>query len=130
MSKRYAMWLVGLLSVSLALAACGGTAEPVAEATTAPTEAVEATTAADAVEETQEAAAAVTEAAPATDEVATDEAEIAPDENTSAPASTTPAICQAVEIPDNQLIAQVSAEDWSKGPADAEITLIEYGDFQ
>jgi hypothetical protein len=130
MSKRYVMWLVGLLAVSLALAACGGTAESVTEATMAPTDAVEATTAADAVAETQEAEAAVTEAAPATDEVATDEAEIASDENTSAPASTTPAICQAVEIPDNQLIAPVSAEDWSKGPADAEITLIEYGDFQ
>jgi hypothetical protein len=35
-----------------------------------------------------------------------------------------------VTVPENQLIATASEDDWAKGPTDAAITVIEYGDFQ
>ena len=38
--------------------------------------------------------------------------------------------CTPVPISADPNIKPVAADDWSKGPADAEITLIEYGDFQ
>lgn len=38
--------------------------------------------------------------------------------------------CVADPIPEDPNIPPVTAGDWSKGPADARIALIEYGDFQ
>jgi len=38
--------------------------------------------------------------------------------------------CVADPIPEDPNIPPVIASDWSKGPADAPIALIEYGDFQ
>jgi len=120
------VWLTSLLAASLTLAACGGATEPVSQEPTAPAQTVEAV----ATSITDQEAEKVQEAAATTEDTAevaaaTSEAEATPSEN-SAPQ----AICQAADIPNNDLIAPVSAEDWSKGPANAPVTLIEYGDFQ
>jgi hypothetical protein len=126
MLKRYflrptlAVWIVGLFSVSLALTACGG--------------AVEAPVTPVATEETI-TQATEKQKATATEEVATEEVE-ATKENGSTPEQNLPtaasieAGCQTTEIPGNDLIAAVSDTDWAKGPANAPVTLIEYGDFQ
>jgi hypothetical protein len=144
MLKRYlrahnpAMWLLGLLLVSLILAACGGTPEP-AEV---PSPAADTETAADTpaaeeeVEATAEQATATAEVAEAEEAAATEEsethaaAEATEEENLLADASTTLAECQTMDIPDNDLIGAVSEDDWVKGPANAPVTLIEYGDYQ
>ena len=110
------------------LAACGG----------APTIEAPAATEADTVEaQAEPTAAAEAPEAPA----ATEESEPAPVEPTDAPTevaaadtasnpSVSVAECQSVDIPDNPMLAMVTNADWVKGPADAPITLIEYGDFQ
>jgi hypothetical protein len=38
--------------------------------------------------------------------------------------------CTAVPIASDSNIKPVAADEWSKGPANADITVIEYGDFQ
>jgi hypothetical protein len=38
--------------------------------------------------------------------------------------------CVAEPIPEDPNIPAVTADDWSKGPEDALVTLVEYGDFQ
>jgi hypothetical protein len=133
------VWIVSLFSVSLVLTACGGAAESTSEAPVTPV--VTEETIAQATEEqkapatekiaTEEVATEETEAT----EVATEETE-ATKENVSTPeqdlptAASTEAGCQAIEVPANDLIAAVSDTDWAKGPANALVTLIEYGDFQ
>jgi hypothetical protein len=107
----------GLLIAVLALVACGGSAvpevaeEPIGETAPAEAETVQEVEATEATEEPQ-AVQATEEAAPA-QEVA------------SAAAS-----CEPVLIPENELIAGPSEDDWSQGPATAAVTVIEYGDFQ
>lgn len=135
MLKRYflrpalTVWIVSLFSVSLVLTACGGAAESTSEAPVTPVVTEETI-----AQATEEQKAPATEKI-ATEEVATEETE-ATKENVSTPeqdlptAASTEAGCQAIEVPANDLIAAVSDTDWAKGPANALVTLIEYGDFQ
>jgi hypothetical protein len=134
--RRLAVWLVGLLIVMLIAAACGSTAPPAAEqvapagsedtaiagteeaATTEPAGEAEAPEEAATDEPTEEAVAVET-----TEEVVESESPL--DSGT-----TGEAVCQPVEIPENNLVAAVSENDWAKGPANAPVTLVEYGDFQ
>jgi hypothetical protein len=114
--RTMAVIVVGLLLAGL-LAACGGEAQSTqTPAEESPTEVAAATETAP----TAEAAAPTEE--PMADNGAIDE------EQPAEPAG--PISCSAIEIPDNALTAAASTDDWSKGPADASITLIEYGDFQ
>jgi protein-disulfide isomerase len=118
-------WLIGLLLVSLSLAACGGSATPEAEVeSAAPAEEATAATAA----ETEESASAET-VTEATEEAAVQTPAEESSSNTAGPV-TSQAACYPVDIPTNTLIAAVSDTDWSRGPADAPVTVIEYGDFQ
>ena len=132
-------WITGSLLLSLFLAACGGAAQP-APAQTGET-AAGSTTESDSCDAgsacgptpTEEVAGAVTTEPEAQQPAVTEEATevaaatgeaVAPQDSTAA------AVCQPVEIPINTLVAPASDQEWSRGPADAPITLIEYGDFQ
>jgi hypothetical protein len=135
MSKQFLLWrtlaggIAGLFLVSLALTACGGATESTSETPVTPV--VTEETIAQATEEQK----ATTTEKIATEEVATEEVEATkeavstPEQNLPTTASTE-AGCQTTEIPGNDLIAAVSDTDWAKGPANAPVTLIEYGDFQ
>jgi predicted lipid-binding transport protein (Tim44 family) len=115
-----AVSLVALLLPSLILMACGAAAEPATEEASptdtatavAPTAAQETATAAPQAQTTEEAEPAETP------------------QQEQAIASAGAVSCESFEIPTNNLIAPASAEDWAKGPADASVTVIEYGDFQ
>ncbi len=139
--------LVVLIVLALALTACGGAAsteeesapteaeEPAAEEETVATEEEpvaeeEPAEAAEAAEESD--AATEEEVAPETDQSETEAEAATEDENLLDPDSSTSqaAECVPVDIPENPLIAEVSEADWSLGPADAPLTVIEYGDFQ
>ena len=132
--KPQGAWLTGLLLLSLFLAACGGAAQPAPAQTGEP--AAGTTTESDNCDvesacgptPTEEFAGAETTEPEAQQPASTEEAAevaAAPGQN-----STAAAVCQPVEIPINTLVAPASDQEWSRGPADAPITLIEYGDFQ
>ncbi len=101
-----AHWLAWLMVMSLMLVACGG--QPITEQPTVSPTATQETV----VEPT------ATTVNPTAETTSTEIAQ------------TGPAKCEAVDIPDNPNISPVSATDWTKGPANAPFSLIEYGDFQ
>ena len=118
--------LVVLIGVGLAvlLAACApATPSPVANATGTP-QAVSAPPTATSVPAAAtptvaQGAVAATAVAPASP--AATEAFPTPNPNPQ---------CTAVPIASDPNIKSVAADEWSKGPANADITVIEYGDFQ
>ncbi|MBE7468882.1 MAG: hypothetical protein DPW09_07285 [Anaerolineae bacterium] len=125
MLKRFqpgVVGLAGLLLSSLLLAACGGAAEPATPEQPAPAQSQATATEAAAP---SSPTAEVTEAAAATEQPTAIAAT-----NQAAEVSGPPAACQPVDIPTNTLIAPVSDQEWSKGPANAPVTVIEYADFQ
>ena len=101
------------------------------------------TTAAEEESETTAEEESAAESEATSEEPVAEESEATENENLLAPsqelASSDSAECRTV-TPDNdpiaavlqpnELIAAISDDDWSKGPADAPITVIEYGDFQ
>jgi outer membrane biosynthesis protein TonB len=118
-------WLLtALLLLSLTLAACGG----------APTVEAPAEVAESQPEPTQPVEAPAEENEPATEESQVEPpatpTEVDDDEEAPAPVAASVAECQSIDIPDNALIAAVTDTDWANGPADAPVTLIEYGDYQ
>lgn len=150
--SRRSVWIVGmvaLLVLGLSLTACGGAATPAAEAP-APTE--EAAEAAPPVEDTPAAAKEpeptdtpeeeTTEAsspaessteteASSTDQEGTAAACLAADPNTDPLAGAILFLDEYIDADEiNEGIPAVTDADWVKGPADAPITIIEFGDFQ
>ncbi|MBN1991322.1 MAG: hypothetical protein JW953_01355 [Anaerolineae bacterium] len=153
MSKQFllrpvlALWPAGLLLVGLNLAACGGAAvTPETPTAPAPTEAANApaTTATEPPATPEKETEAAAEAPPAGEP----EAAAEPETPVISAAGQAPG-CQAVDPQSDQLtgvitalsayidespptdaIAAVTAADWVKGPANAPVTIIEYGDFQ
>jgi hypothetical protein len=129
--RMLAMGLGGLFLAGLTLAACGG-----GVSTPAFEEATQAPQAEEAAEETPaEEPEEVVQVQQAEAEAESGEAESAPtdaaqEESLSNPNNSPEATCQGVTIPENPRIAAVSEDDWARGPADAAITVIEYGDFQ
>lgn len=132
--------LVGLLLVSAALFACTSTTNSGAETPDIPTATEDrgdgGQEAESIIEEadTQEIVAETEDEGDTEETVVTQEPETASNdtENLLDPnvSRSNEVECVPVEIPENPLIAAVSNEDWSKGQADAPITVIEYGDFQ
>jgi cyclophilin family peptidyl-prolyl cis-trans isomerase/protein-disulfide isomerase len=120
--KPQAIGLVSVILLSLLLAACGGAAQPASKEPATSAQTQETT----GLAETEEATSPSTTEPEAQQPAAT---EAAPDENPVA-ATSAQASCQPVDIPSNTLIAPVLDQEWSKGPADAPVTLIEYADFQ
>jgi hypothetical protein len=125
--------LIGLLLAGLTLAACGSTATPAAEVPPTPTVAAATNT-------------PVTQ--PTTEQKPTDAAQ-APTAAPSTPPTPVKPGCTAVDPKIDQLagameflskyideakpvpvMVAIADQEWSKGPANAPLTVIEYGDFQ
>jgi hypothetical protein len=107
MSKR--ALVVAALLVGLAAGCSGGEASPSPSSTpTTPTQ------------------------APTSRPAATPTTETGTEVPTDPPKQTGPASCVAepLDFPVNENIPPLTAEDWVHGPADAQITFIEYADFQ
>jgi vancomycin resistance protein YoaR len=125
---RFPGLMVGVLLTGILLLSACGSAAPPAPAETASAEPV-------AEQPTQQAVAQVTESAPTATTATTPTASAGGDApaatvEIAAPTVPLPATCQAINIPNDERIPAPSAGDWSEGPADAPLTLIEYGDFQ
>ena len=119
-------WVV-LIAVGLAalLAACGpATPPPVANSTATPQAASAPPTA------TNVPVAATPTVAQGAAAAATTVAEATPAATEAFPTPNPNPQCTAVPIMADPNIKSVAADEWSKGPADAAITVIEYGDFQ
>jgi hypothetical protein len=112
MKRRFVM--LAAVGLVLLLAACGpATPLPEATATDVPTVAV-SPTASD--------LATPTPVAEATEAV--------PEPAAAFPTPNPNPECVEAPIPEDPNIPQATADDWSQGPDDAQVTLIEYGDFQ
>jgi hypothetical protein len=118
--------LVSFLLPGLVLVACNAAVEPTTQKAS-PTDTATAAPAAaeEKVETTQEAVKEATQT-PTTEAATPTEMP----QQEQAVASASAALCEPFEIPDNTLLSPASDEDWAKGPANASVTVIEYGDFQ
>ena len=110
--------IVAALGLIPLLAACGkAAATPTPEATDEPTAAVASP---------RPESEATPAAAPASEEAT----EIAPEPEAAFPTPHPNPECVAEPIPEDPNIPPVTADEWSKGPDDALVTIVEYADFQ
>ncbi|MCG3210767.1 MAG: hypothetical protein FOGNACKC_04398 [Anaerolineae bacterium] len=121
--RSMAAGLAGLTLLAL-LAACGGETQ-----SSAPTPAGETPTAVASAAQTEATAESATPTTAPTAN-ANDNAAASSDLPVAPVGPTGPASCTPIEIPNNALTSLAKADEWSKGPESAPITLIEYGDFQ
>jgi protein-disulfide isomerase len=107
--------LIGLvLLVAMLLAACGNAATPVA--TSAPTQEPAAT-------------AEDTPTVPAPTETKVEPVKT-PTQESEAPAPTATSETDGEEAEDFLAFLQVQPDDWVRGPDDAQVTIVEYADYQ
>jgi hypothetical protein len=137
------VWLAGLVVTGLLVVACGAAEPDAGEATTTAVEAEEAVnttaqgeTSEPEASENEESTADAEEAISKESEVADNETLSASDQELAAAAVATCSTATPQNDPlvaalqPNELLAQASASEWSKGPAGAEVTIVEYADFQ